>query len=188
MPEGDEERALAALMAAYQDGRLEAFDGLYLALEAELRRFFTARCHDASRIEDLVQETFLQIHRSRRAYLRHLPVRPWVYAIAKRVLLMHIRRMRRRESRESTSLDAVPEPQAAVSADQLTARLNLQSALRQVPIDGRRAFLLHHWRGLTFAEVAIRMRITPGAAKLRSSRAALRLRGLLRDQPKESHD
>ena len=97
MPEGDEERALAALMAAYQDGRLEAFDGLYLALEAELRRFFTARCHDASRIEDLVQETFLQIHRSRRAYLRHLPVRPWVYAIAKRALLMHIRRMRRRE-------------------------------------------------------------------------------------------
>ena len=85
-------------MSAYQNGRLEAFDRLYFALEEELRGFFRARCHDAHRVDDLLQDTFLQIHRSRRGYLPGLPVRPWVYAIAKRVFLMHVTPLREDEA------------------------------------------------------------------------------------------
>ena len=76
----------------------------------------------------------------------------------------------------------------AASAERLSIRVQLESALRQLPRDGRRAFLLHHWRGLSFAEVAARLGITPGAAKLRSSRATTRLRGLLRGQAGDTHD
>src|SRR2546426_137876 len=64
----------------------------------------------------------------------------------------------------------------------------LEPELRQVPPDGRRAFLLHHWRGLSFREIAARLGIAPGAAKLRSSRAGSRLRHLLRGDEGESGD
>ena len=185
-PASDE--ALRDLMVAYQHGNLEAFDRLYVALEPELRGFLRARAHDPPRVDDLLQETFLQLHRSRRGYLPGLPVRPWVYAIAKRVLLMHRRKVRRRESRETTELSAAPEPEVAAAADRLPERSALVSALRRVPADGRRAFLLHHWRGLSFREIASRLGIAPGAAKLRSSRAGSRLRDLLRDDDRETDD
>jgi RNA polymerase sigma-70 factor, ECF subfamily len=185
-PASDE--ALRDLMVAYQHGNLEAFDRLYVALEPELRGFLRARAHNPQRVDDLVQETFLQLHRSRRGYQPGLPVRPWVYAIAKRTLLMHHRKVRRRESRETTELSAVPEPQVAAAADRLTDRSALVSALRRVPADGRRAFLLHHGRGLSFREIASRLGIAPGAAKLRSSRAGSRLRDLLRDDAGEADD
>jgi RNA polymerase sigma-70 factor (ECF subfamily) len=171
---GDER--LRALMIAYQDGNLDAFDGLYELLDDELRRFFGARCRDAARIDDLTQETFLQIHRSRRSYLRDRPVRPWVYAIAKRAFLMHVRQVHRRESPESTGLIAVPEPHASTSEHM---RLELADALTRLSGDSRRAFLLHHWIGLSFREIGAVLGIQPGAAKLRSSRAARRLRALL---------
>ena len=178
--------ALRALMVAYQAGDLDAFDRFYTALEPELRGFLRARCHDPQRVDDLLQETFLQVHRSRRGYLPGLPVRPWVYAIAKRVFLMHVRKVRRRESREATELSTVPEPEAPVQSDRLADRSELVTALRQVPPEGRRVFLLHHWRGLSFREIAARLGIAPGAAKLRSSRVGSRLRRLLRDDEGES--
>jgi RNA polymerase sigma-70 factor (ECF subfamily) len=172
-----DDETLQTLMAAYQRGDLDAFDRLYAMLERELWGFLRARCHDPQRVDDLLQETFLQIHRSRRSYLPGLPVRPWVYAIAKRVFLMHVRTVKRRESRETTELSMAREPE--VPAASVADRSMLVSALRHVSPDGRRAFLLHHWRGLSFHEIAARLGIAPSAAKLRSSRAASRLRRLL---------
>jgi RNA polymerase sigma-70 factor (ECF subfamily) len=171
---------LRELMAAYQAGRLDAFDRLYFSLEAELRAFFRVRCRDAQRVDDLLQDTFLQIHRSRRSYLPGLPVRPWVFAIAKRVFLMYARKVRRREAPESTALSAVAEPQATTAGEHIALRVELADALTHIPAEGRRAFLLHHWRGFSFREIAATLGIEPGAAKLRSSRAAGRLRRLLR--------
>jgi RNA polymerase sigma-70 factor, ECF subfamily len=172
------DEALRALMAGYQDGDLESFDRLYAALEDELRSFFGARCRDAVRVDDLLQDTFLQIHRSRRSYLRRLPVRPWVYAIANRALLMHFRKVNRREAPEATALSSIPEPSAA-AAGTIAARVEMTDALARIPADGRRAFLLHHWAGFTFREIAAALGIEPGTAKLRSSRAAHRLRRML---------
>jgi len=174
-----DDETLRTLMAAYQRGDLDAFDRLYAALEREVRGFLRARCRDPQRVDDLLQETFLQIHRSRRSYLPGLPVRPWVYAIAKRVFLMHLRTVKRRESRETTELSMAQEPEVPAASGRVADRSTLVSALRQVPPDSRRAFLLHHWQGLSFHEIAARLGIAPSAAKLRSSRAANRLRRLL---------
>src|SRR5262245_27557300 len=136
---------LRELMASYQAGRIDAFDRLYFSLEEELRAFFLARCHDSQRVDDLVQDTFLQIHRSRRSYLPGLPVRPWVFAIAKRVFLMYVRKVRRREAPEATALSAVAEPAAAAAGEHVMLRVELTDALNRIPPDGRRAFLMHHW-------------------------------------------
>jgi RNA polymerase sigma-70 factor (ECF subfamily) len=90
---------LRALMAGYQRGELEAFDALYLALAPGLRRYLGALCRDAARVDDLLQETFLQIHRARHAYDPRLPAEPWLFSIARHVFLMERRsRSRRREA------------------------------------------------------------------------------------------
>jgi len=173
----DDEQALCHWMAAYQDGSAEAFDRLYEALENELRGFFVRQCQDRGRVEDLVQETFLQLHRSRRSYLRDRPVRPWVYAIAKKVFLMYTRKIYRRERPEKTRLWDIPEAAAAAQNEQSG---ELSTALERLPEDGRRAFLLHHWIGMSFREIAGILGVEPGVVRLRSSRAAERLRKLLR--------
>src|SRR3989442_13169885 len=139
--------ALRALMVAYQRGDLEAFEQFYVALEPELRGLLRARCHDPQRVDDLLQETFLQLHRSRRGYLPGLPVRPWVYAIAKRVFLMHVRKVRRRESREMTELSTVPEPEVPAGADRLADPSEMPSGRRPMPTTGRPAFLPPTRRG-----------------------------------------
>jgi len=180
--------ALRQLFAAYQDGQLEAFERLYHALEGELKSFFSARCYDSGRVEDLLQETFLQIHRSRAGYLRGFPLRPWVYAIAKRVFLMHVRTVHRRESREATRFSREFEPVSAAQQDRVVSRVELGDALTQVSAGNRTAFLLHHWIGLSFREIGARLGIDHRAAKIRSSRAANQLRRLLQSEPSRSGD
>lgn len=180
-----EDAQLGELMAAYQSGQVDAFDRLYAALEDELRCFFHNRSREADRVEDLVQETFLQIHRSRRGYLPGRPVRPWVYAIARHVLLMHVRTFHRREAPEMTRLSEIAEPGSRGDTDRISDRAELASALGRVPVANRRTFLLHHWRGLSFREIADLLHIRPGAAKLRSSRAGRQLRTLLREEPRD---
>ena len=173
------EHALCELFEAYQDGNLEAFERLYAALEDELRGFFRARCHDAQRVDDLLQDTFLQIHRSRSAYMRGRPLRPWVYTIATRVFQMHLRTIRRRESPEAERLSDREEPAALLHEERTVTRLVIADALAQVSVDRRTAFLLHHGRGLSFREIAAKLGIRTSAAKLRSSRAAGQRRKLL---------
>src|SRR3954463_3375880 len=83
-------------MAGYLQGRLDAFDGLYAALAPRIRSYLLGQCRDRALADDLVQETFLQLHRSRRTYQPGRPVTPWVFAIARHVYLMHRRSTGRR--------------------------------------------------------------------------------------------
>jgi len=169
---------LQAQMVAYQAGRVEAFDALYAVLAPELRSYLRAACRDPARAEDLVQETFLRLHRARATYQPGLPVRPWVRGIARRVVLMDRRAAWRRGRREeAAAIDPRATPGANVRHD--GERPSLERALAGVPTDVRRPFLLHHLLGFSFAEIAVRLGIQPGTAKVRSSRARLRLRALL---------
>ncbi len=169
---------LQAEMVAYQAGRVEAFDALYAALAPEVRAYFLAACRDAARADDLVQDTFLRLHRARASYQPGLPVRPWVRGIARRVYLMDRRSAVRRGRREdAVAAEAWSTPTGDLRHD--GERAGLERALAGVPPDARRPFLLHHLWGFSFAEIAARLGIDVGAAKVRSSRARLRLRALL---------
>jgi DNA-directed RNA polymerase specialized sigma24 family protein len=74
---------------------------------------------------------------------------------------------------------------AAAPEDRLDARRRVESVMRHVPAEGRRAFVLHHLFGFSFKEVAEKLGIKPGAAKVRSSRAASVMRSLLREKRDE---
>lgn len=183
-----EDPSLRVLMAEYQAGSVAAFDRLHDALAPALRAYLASLTRDATRADDLLQETFLQMHRARASHTPGEAVRPWVFAIAKRVFLMHVRGTKRRlrheqrEEGQSESRAAAPAPR---TEDGLHARRSIESALRQVPADGRRALLMHHLFGFSFKEIAGKLGIKPGAAKIRSSRAASFMRSLLREKRDE---
>lgn len=169
-------------MAEYQAGSSEAFDRLHDAIAPDLKAYLTKVTRDATRADDLLQETFLQMHRSRASHTPGHPVRPWVFAIAKRVFLMHMRGAARRTKHElESSAQGAPLSVPANGAERLHVRRQVDAALRRAPAEGRRAFVLHHAVGLSFKEIATRLGIKPGAAKIRSSRAATFMRALLRE-------
>jgi len=178
-PQDDGE--LVRLMAAYQAGELAAFEGLYARLAAELRRYFQSTAFEGA-AQDLVQETFLAIHRSRRTYQPGLPVRPWVFGIARNVLGRHRREAWRRSRTEDR--DARPAAEAAAPAVALALEpRDVAAALARLPAGRREAWVLHHVHGLSFQQIAARFRIGVGAAKLRSSRAMRALRAALGVDP-----
>jgi RNA polymerase sigma-70 factor (ECF subfamily) len=166
-------------MVDYQAGRLEAFDRLYGAVAPPLRRYLTALTRDATEAQDLLQESFLQIHRSRHTYDRAHPLLPWVFAITRHVYLMSLRAKRRRPLRAAEPVEDAELP-VPPEVEGLADRLVLRSAIARIGADRREAMLLHHVWGFSFREVAAIQAVTESAAKLRSSRGMAELRAILR--------
>lgn len=173
------------LMAAYQAGDAAAFDALYAVLAPPLRRYLTGLTRDAVQAEDLLQETFLRMHKVRHTYDPTLPVGPWAYAIARHVFLMARRRaLRAREAPPVTDDHAAPtsstapssSPSSTVSGTPAVASLDLARALDELPPDRREAVVLHHVWGFRFDEIASRLGIREGAARLRAHRGIKSLR------------
>jgi len=163
-----EERQLTELMIAYQAGDLAAFEQLYAILSGEATRYFSRTHRDRSVVHDLVQDLFLEVHRSRRTYTPPLPVRPWIFGIARNVSARS-----RRAFRLQSSVRLVIDPAASAAS---TDALDIESALTALPPSNRDPWLLHHVFGFGFDSIAERLGITVMAAKLRSSRATRALR------------
>jgi RNA polymerase sigma-70 factor (ECF subfamily) len=171
---------LRELMREYQSGRFEAFDEIYAAMAPALRRYLLSQARDAARADDLVQETFLQMHRARHTYDSSFPLMPWAMAIARHVWLMD----RRTRSRRPWAPDDVTALELPVNGDAATfaERAEVRRALDQIAPARRQAVLQHHVLGFTFKEIAERVGIAETAAKLRSSRGMAQLRALLKGQ------
>jgi RNA polymerase sigma-70 factor (ECF subfamily) len=172
------EEQLRTLMVRYQGGDADAFAALYSLLGPLLRRYLLALARDAQRADDLLQDTFLQIHRSRRTYNPGRPVRPWAFAVARHMWLMD-QRTRRRKSPRHVDLDDAPEMPVPAAVEGLAQEDALRRAIAQLPGDRAEALLLHHVWGFTFDEIGKMLGIRAGAARVRASRGMAALRGLL---------
>jgi RNA polymerase sigma-70 factor, ECF subfamily len=173
---------LRRLMTMYQRGSLEAFEQVYGALAPSLRAYLTALTRDVAQADDLVQESFLQIHRSRHTYRPDLPARPWMFAIARHVWMMDLRARSRRPA-VSGELPELPVP---AEMEGLADRDALRRALGSLLDDRREALLLHHVWGFSFAEIGQMLGIRADAAKLRSSRGMNDLRSILRPETRNA--
>lgn len=166
-------------MGRYQQGELAAFERMYALLAPRLRQYLSSLTLNTAAAEDLLQETFLQIHRARHTYRPTNPVAPWAFAIARNVYRMDRRSAGRRSRHETLAPEGVPDLPVPAEADGLANRLAVRRALLQVPEDGREPLLLHHVWGLSFGEIGAVLGIRGGAAKVRAHRAMTTLRRLL---------
>lgn len=172
--------ALADAMRGYQSGDAGAFDRLYADLGPVVRRYLRSVAHDDARVDDLVQDTFLQMHRARRTYNPDRPVIPWALAIARHVFLMDCRVRKRKYDRASVEFDdqvATAELLSERSPDEaVIARDRVRQGLAGLTPTTRQVVLLHHVQGWSFREIAGRLGLNSAAAKLRASRGVNALR------------
>lgn len=170
-----EDARLVELMIAYQRGQLAAFEQLYEMLADDVSRYFARRHAQRSALADLVQETFLEVHRARRTYTPPLPVRPWIFGIARNISARsrHAARFEHRTKIIDSDAELVDPSAQEISPAEV---LDTHAAIERLPSGVGEPWLLHHAFGFSFEAIAARLGITPMAAKLRSSRATKALR------------
>ncbi len=163
-------------MERYQQADPEAPAALVAALSPALLRFFRSQAANREQADDLLQETWLRIHRVRHTYRPGEPVLPWIYAIARRVRVDGYRRTRRIIMHEIV-MEFLPERPAQVEPrDLLPAFDTLVAAL---PESQREVVTMLKVGGLSLEEVARATSSTVGGVKQKAHRAYERLRKLL---------
>ena len=147
-------------MATYAGGEPEAFQELFRRYAQRLFGYLYHMSHDRELAQDLVQETFVRVHRAREHYDPSRPFKPWIFRIAANVhtdqakswLSKLARRTRRLfESEELPGPDA-QRPELETQDHVLATRLRGEITRLKEPY--RQAILLHELEGLSCREVA----------------------------------
>jgi RNA polymerase sigma-70 factor (ECF subfamily) len=179
---------LDAAMTRYAAGEDAAFDVLYKLLGPRLYAFCLRLTRRRSEADDLFQETFLKIHRSRATFVPRASAVHWAFAVARSVHLDRLRFQKRRpesvaETEEGlsafssvTSNEGSPEEHAR--AKELMHVVD--GVLRELPENQRAAYVLLREEGLSVAEAASVLGATSTAVKLRAFRAYEAIRAALK--------
>jgi RNA polymerase sigma-70 factor (ECF subfamily) len=169
------------LMLAYAAGDLQAFDVLFERWAPRLHAFFSRTLGSSADADDLLQLTFLRMHRARSSFHPGQPLRAWMFAIAARLQKDELRR-RSRSTRAATEARSGADEKTAMPDDH-DAHSELASVLRaaleELPESQRTVIHLHRYERMSFAEIAEVLGTTQGAVKLRAFRAYRRLRSSL---------
>ena len=164
---------LEKLMALYQEGDLAAATALIHSISPRLFRFFAVQAVSRGDANDLLQETWLRIHKVRHTYRSGEPALAWFYAIARHVRVDHYRKamrttIRERELKEITGTAAAQAP--AGRSDELEALLAPLSSGEREVVEMLKV------EGLSLEEVARATSATVGSVKQKAHRAYRKLR------------
>jgi RNA polymerase sigma-70 factor (ECF subfamily) len=170
-------------------GDAAVFERLYDLLAPRLHAFLLRRTRDRTRAEDLVQQTFLQMHSARSHFSPGGQVMPWAFAIARRLLIDGLRKGERECLADDGDEEPVDPRCERDTPDAVVARRRLARRMREevlrLPDAHRVAFELIQVDGLSVAEAAQVLGTTPTAVKLRAHRAYEALRERLGDDVRE---
>jgi RNA polymerase sigma-70 factor (ECF subfamily) len=165
-------------MLGYQRGDQAATTVLIRRVSPLLLGFFASQCGSRPDAEDLLQDTWLQVHKVRHTHRPGEPVLPWIYAIARHVRVDGYRRSHRIRSREQ-SLSSLPEPSA--SAAGLPA-VDFDELIAVLPASQREVVSMLKVSGMSLQEVARATASSVGSVKLKAHRAYEKLREALTRQ------
>ena len=169
------------LMAAYVAGDHRAFSELFRRYAPMLLRLMLQRIGRRQEADDLVQQTFLQLHRSRHDFRAGAPLRPWLFTIALNLRFQHFRESgRRRETMLDVATIESVGPMVDAPQDGIDQSREVRMAISKLPTDQREVIVLHWLEGLSFAEVSQAVGASVNAVKVRAHRGYVSLRKLLR--------
>jgi RNA polymerase sigma-70 factor (ECF subfamily) len=178
---GSEDRAslalvLESLMAGYQQADEEAARALIEKVSPLLLRYFGAHASHRRFADDLLQDTWMRVHKARHTYRRGEPVLPWIFAIARHVGLDNYRRARRVEIRE-TQVEVLPETTS--SSNVLRDIPDMDAILAELPASQREVIVMLKVSGMTIEEIARATSSSAGSVKQKAHRAYRKLSILL---------
>lgn len=169
-----------------------AFQSLAQAVEAyydELRRYVRLRTGSPILADDVVNETWIRA--STAAVVMPDNPRAYLFRMAGNIAIDHLRQNRARHNVEqdvagqageddglAALASADPSPHAALHAREELAILI--EAVRELPSKCREVFLLYRGEGLTMAEIAVELNISPKTVEKHIARAMLHCRARLR--------
>jgi RNA polymerase sigma-70 factor (ECF subfamily) len=163
-----------ALMERYADGDSQAFDELFRRYEARAYAFFVARTRSPERARDLYQELFLRIHRARASYDGSRPFTPWLFQIARHLLVDDVRRAHR--FREVPFEEHERRADRPGSDVRLSDREQVAGVLGALSPEERYVLVSSKVEGMGYPEIAIQLGKSVDAVKKLASRALQRLR------------
>lgn len=157
MPEID------TLLARCLAGDAEAFRELYRNHRQHVARLVQRILGPDPEVEDVIQEVFIQVHRSLPSFQGSSLLSTWIHRVAVNVALQHIRKRRRRRAGPVVSAADPPDPAATdLPADEEVARADrlhkLYAALERISPKKRTVFVLHEVEGMTAEQIARLMR------------------------------
>jgi len=168
------------LMIAYARGSEAALRELFRRYAPILLRLVQRHVGRQADAEDVVQKTFLQLHRARLDFHPDKCFRPWVMTIALNLARDHLRR--RGRARE-TPMDEQRLPQVEASpptpSDRSDVCRRVRAALSALPREQREVIELHWFEDLSFPEIAGMLGLSWGAARVRAHRGYVVLRRAL---------
>lgn len=165
---------LEMLMVRYQEGDFAAATVLVRCISPRLHRFFLAQSTSRADADDLLQETWLRIHKVRQTYRHSEPALPWFYAIARHIRVDHYRKSLRAAAGQR-ELEKMPK--GSSTAPQQGAEL--ETLLAPLSEDQREVIAMLKVEGMSLEEVARAMSSSVGSVKQKVHRAYKRLRETL---------
>ena len=164
------------LMAAYVGGDRSAFAELFRRYAPRIQRLMQRDLGGAEEAHDLVQQTFLQLHRARRDFRAGAKLRPWLFTIALNLKRQHFRRLGRRPETSLSSEDGMEPAAPRGNPESRVGDVQLRAALLRLPEAQREVIVLHWFEGLTFREIAETVGASQPAVKVRAHRGYNTLR------------
>ena len=177
-----------ALMERIKNDDQEAVILLVERYQRELIGFFFHQCWDQLVAEELAQDVFVNVYRSRARYVPTARVRTYLYRIAHNLWIDHLRRQRRHLSLDATYGEDGPSLGADLAAPAVgdagrdtRIRDRVQQALELLPAGQREVFVLANNQGLKYQEISGILGIPEGTVKSRMHHAVRALRDELGD-------
>ena len=193
----DSSRTDEQLLADHLSGRADAFDSLVRRYVPELYGFLARFVNNTAAADDLVQETFVQVHLAAASFDRDRAFKPWLYTIAANKARDY---MRSRGRRQEMTLDAgsdedgptagqmveSAEAPTGQSAEREERKEAVRALVDQMPEHLRLVLLLGYFQQLPYAEIAEILDIPVGTVKSRLHAAVNHFAELWKRRPNES--
>jgi RNA polymerase sigma-70 factor (ECF subfamily) len=180
-------------MLRVKAGDEAAFDYLLQKYRRPMMNFMYRMARNPAVAEELAQEVFLRIYRSREKYEASAKFTTWLYRIATNLAVNHARDTRHERPENTVSLDEPDEntgasmdvPDGSLSAEEALMRRERLSAIRQrveaLPKRQRIAVVMHKYQQMDYREISLVLKLSESATKSLLFRAYETLRGQLKE-------
>jgi len=176
-------------MELFQGGYDEAYSVIVTRYRERIHQFIFRYTKNHLDSEDLVQETFLRVFRSRNSYERIARFSTWLFTIAQNLIRNQYKRSQRMQMVSLSQSDdqdqeiTIDLPDPGVSAEEqlhLTMTMShLQKSLDAIPADFRDVLVMRDVQQLTYEEIMEITHLPMGTVKSRINRGRARLQDLM---------
>ncbi len=167
-----------ALFQLYRKGEVAAFDLFYERLSPRIWGFLRKRTVSQALAEDLYQEVWSKIHRSKEQYDHKFPVAPWIFTIARSVLYDGLRGIQR-NNEVAVGEESLSRASDLTSFEESTKldSPDLEVALAALSPEQKEIIKLRYQKEWSFGEIASSLGLSEDSVRKRISRILKELRG-----------